>query len=94
MLVSDCYEKYNSALTNAIDEYTWQNEVVNVEHGAPPELDDVRDVRVGLRTARVEFYMSHCIEADQIELAVSLVVGDVTVLCLLYQVQLRTSQLL
>ena len=83
--------RIRSELTNAVDEDAGQDEVEDVEQGSPADADDVGDVRVGLRAARVVLHVLLGVEADQVELAVGLVVGHVAVLGLLHQVQLKVE---
>lgn len=75
-------------LTNAIDKNARQDQIVDIEHRSSPQTDDVSDVRVRLRAARVELDMADGIKTDQVKLAVSLVVCHVTFFRLFHQVQL------
>jgi len=75
-------------LTNAIDKNAWQDEIVDIEHGPSPQSDDIGNVRVRLRAARIVLDVSDGIETDQIELTVSLVVRHISLLRLFRQVQL------
>jgi hypothetical protein len=73
-------------LTNAIDKNARQDEIVHVEHWPSPQPDDVSDVGVRLRAARVELDMSESIKTDQVKLTVSLVVRHISFLRLFHQV--------
>ena len=77
---------YTVVLTYAVDEYAGQDEVKYIEHGTAPQPDHVRDVGIRFRTARVELHVLFRHEADQVELAVGLVVAHVPLLRLLHQI--------
>ena len=70
------------------DEPARQDHVEYVEERFPAHLDRVGHIRVGLGTARVEDDVPDGVEFDQRPLAVRYVVGRVTVLADLDQVQL------
>ena len=78
--------------TDAVDEQTGQDEIEDVEQGSPPHFDDVRDVRIRLRAARVVLGVVDRLEVDQVELAVRLVVAYVALLRLLLQIQLKIAR--
>jgi len=81
-------------LTNAIDKNARQDEIVDIEHGPSPQSDDVGNVRVRLRAARIELDVSDGVETNQIELTVGLVVRHISLLRLFHQVQLCNIKLL
>ena len=80
---------HSFVLTYPVDEYAWEDQVEDVEHGPPPDADVVGDVDVGLRAARVVDDVPLRPEALQLKFAVRLVVALVALQVDDAQVQLE-----
>lgn len=78
-------------LTHSIDQNTWQNQIKNIKQRSPPYLNNVGNIRIGLQTARIMLYMLDGRKTNQIELPVSLVIGDVSFFGLFHNIQLKQN---
>lgn len=78
-------------LTHSINQNTWQNQIKNIKQRSPPYLNNVGNIRIGLQTARIMLYMLDGRKTNQIELPVSLVIGDVSFFGLFHNIQLKQN---
>ena len=82
-------KKLSKLLTDAVNEQAGQNQVKNVEKRPAFHFDDVGDIRVRFRAARIVFFVIDRLEIDQIKLAIGLIIGYVTQFHLLHQIDLQ-----
>lgn len=82
----------SSLLTYTIDQNTRKDQVEDVEHGSPSQLDRVSDVWIGFWAARVEHAVLNGVKAHQVEFPICLVISHVSLFRLFCQLHLQSNR--